>query len=41
MSRYAALTTELRKRDEPLVTFTFGELDAIVGGFLSLPTRGQ
>jgi hypothetical protein len=32
MSRYAALTAELRKYDEPFVTFTFSELDAIVGG---------
>lgn len=32
MSRYAALTAELSKRDEPFVTLSFDELDAIVGG---------
>jgi len=32
MPRYAALTAELRKRDEPVVTISFDELDALVGG---------
>lgn len=32
MSRYAALTAELRKCDKPIVTYSFDELDAIVGG---------
>lgn len=32
MSRYAALTVELRKREERFVTFSFDELDIIVGG---------
>jgi len=35
MSRYLALLAllaELRKRDEPFVTLSFAEIDALVGG---------
>lgn len=32
MSRYAALTAELRKHDESVVTLTFDQIDTIVGG---------
>jgi len=31
-SRYEALTAALKGRTEPVVTFTFGELDRLVGG---------
>lgn len=32
MSRYAALTAELKKHDEPYVTLKFSEIDSLVGG---------